>query len=349
MAQKAARKARQKQVEPPAAAAVPAEAGPSAAPGPKLSKKQRRKARLLEAKQAGALSAAEVEKAKQGAKKKKKSKGKNKRSAKTEYIHHDPPVRTSPPPKRAAAATAEVLIKDELASQVEANAEYQAVCSRPARLLDDPQRLLVVVDLNETLVLRTHNEWDLRRRRPVCAKPRPYLSTFLRWLGKIDCDLLIWSSAAQHNVRKLAVPLGYDPSSTEAWTNALPRLVGTWSRSDFGLSPREYAENVATRKDLAKVWAKVTQADGTRWSALNTVLLDNEADKAVRSLPRPSNRSAGSTSGKGAPTAEPHCAPEPVARDARHRRRVARHHRRPRHAPSLRQRPLGNSVRRDRL
>lgn len=50
-----------------------------------------------------------------------------------------------------------------------------------------------------------------------------------------------------------------------------------WSREKMNLSAREFTQNVETVKDLSQVWSSMPQ-----WDSKRSVLLDDEAMKAVR-------------------------------------------------------------------
>ena len=95
------------------------------------------------------------------------------------------------------------------------------------------KRLLLVLDLNGTLLLRS------RSGRTVFH--RPYLRTFLDYLsvassgpqgsGLSAIDLVVWSSARPHSVEKMVNDIFGTSSS----------LLAIWNRTHLGLGDREYS------------------------------------------------------------------------------------------------------------
>ena len=147
------------------------------------------------------------------------------------------------------------------------------------------KRLLLVLDLNGTLVLRS------RSGRTVFH--RPYLRTFLHYLavassdpeisGLSAIDLVVWSSARPHSVEMMVKDIFGPPLS----------LLAIWDRTHLGLSQKEYGEyrprgvhsqthmpglvdgKVKVTKDLQKLWAAFPYH-----SSATTILLDDSARKA---------------------------------------------------------------------
>src|SRR3569833_1481477 len=152
-------------------------------------------------------------------------------------------------------------------------AAYLAQAGRPARQLQRPQPLLVVLDLNGTLLHRPN------RKRPTHFVARRYARDFLNYL--LDTFwVVIWSSARPGNITGMTEQL-LTPAQRA-------RLVAVWSRDDFGLSPADYGRRVQCYKRLAALWADARVAsshphfaagDG-RWGQANTVLVDDSVEKA---------------------------------------------------------------------
>ncbi|KAL8909632.1 MAG: hypothetical protein Q9207_000130 [Kuettlingeria erythrocarpa] len=147
---------------------------------------------------------------------------------------------------------------------------YITMSAIPAIQLPSPQQLLVVLDLNGTLLYR-----------PVASshyKPRPSLQLFLTHC-LANYSLLIWSSATPHNVRTICSRIF---TSTERKT-----LLGEWARDTLDLTPQQYAAKIQVFKRLDRIWnndsmqrAHPHYLNGGRWSQENTLLLDDSALKA---------------------------------------------------------------------
>ncbi|KAL1642196.1 hypothetical protein SLS58_005536 [Diplodia intermedia] len=148
----------------------------------------------------------------------------------------------------------------------------------PTRLVKKPQTLLVIIDLNGTLVHRPNRK---RSSKIVC---RPYVQAFLDYL-LANHRVMVWSSARPENVSKMCAQL-FAPTTREC-------LAAEWGRDTLGLTAREYNEKVQVYKTLDKVWAR---AEAERWHPRhnysrtyetnrfgqhNTVLIDDSALKAA--------------------------------------------------------------------
>lgn len=148
-------------------------------------------------------------------------------------------------------------------------AEYLEQASRGPENLTSAQRLLVILDLNGTLLYRP------RRGDPTRFIPRPNVVPFLEYLFAHHC-VMVWSSAKPHNVDALLSRL-ISPEQRE-------RLVAVWARDTLGLDKQQYDNKVQVYKQLHQVWAQVTEQSGEaqdgRWGQHNTVLLDDSKLKA---------------------------------------------------------------------
>lgn len=156
-------------------------------------------------------------------------------------------------------------------------------------VLDPP---LLILDLNNTLLVREARTFE-GSRRPVV---RDYLSTFLQYLcGREVGDeqgqevgrrwkAVVYSSARLGNVSGMCRAIGLIPATRSSSPAATPigfghPLLLLWSRERMGLTPAEFVGNVETVKDLESVWQALEQG---RWGPERSILLDDEAGKAVR-------------------------------------------------------------------
>ncbi|KAL0259228.1 hypothetical protein SLS55_006733 [Diplodia seriata] len=157
--------------------------------------------------------------------------------------------------------------------------EYISQASlEPRRLIKKPHTLLVIIDLNGTLVHRPNRK---RSSKIVC---RPYVQAFLDYL-LANHRVMVWSSARPENVSKMCAQL-FAPTTRDC-------LAAEWGRDTLGLTAREYNEKVQVYKTLGKAWAR---ADAERWHPRhnysrthetnrfgqhNTLLIDDSALKAA--------------------------------------------------------------------
>ena len=157
--------------------------------------------------------------------------------------------------------------------------KYLALASGPARPLSVPQHLLVVIDLNGTLLFRPN------RKTPTKFTARPHTQRFLRYC--IDTfTVVIWSSARPDNVRNMCDAI-LSPDMRA-------RVAAIWGRNKFGLTPADYDLRVQCYKRLTKVWgdADIARAHPefdrsslnapewkSPWDQTNTVLVDDSLEK----------------------------------------------------------------------
>ncbi|KAH6715198.1 HAD-like domain-containing protein [Leptodontidium sp. MPI-SDFR-AT-0119] len=148
---------------------------------------------------------------------------------------------------------------------------YLAASVEPFRQLPQAQHLLVVIDLNGTLLFRPN------KKAPSRFVGRPHTAKFLRYC--IDTfNVVIWSSARPENVKLMCDSiLGEDLKR---------KVVAIWSRKMFGLSPSDYAARTQCYKRLTKLWDDPEIAAshpgyqmGARWDHTNTVLVDDSPEK----------------------------------------------------------------------
>ena len=148
---------------------------------------------------------------------------------------------------------------------------YLERASAEPQLLATPQRLLLVLDLNGTLVYRNRGSQSI--------KPRYELRPFLNYCFEHH-DVMIWSSARPGNVNGVCYRIFTEEQ--------LDKLVAIWARDTLELSPQDYNEKVQVYKRLDRIWdnqdiqCKHPQYDtGGGWDQSNTLLIDDSALKAT--------------------------------------------------------------------
>jgi len=151
-------------------------------------------------------------------------------------------------------------------------AAYILQASRNPTRVSSPQSLLLVLDLNGTLVYR--------KTPSINFTPRPFLSNFLDYC-MTNHSVFIWSSARPENVNRIC--------GTIFTASQRPHVVSEWGRDTLELSKREYYEDVQVYKRLDRIWNNETiqvkhpqYAQGGRWSQSNTVLIDDSMYKAAK-------------------------------------------------------------------
>ncbi|KAF4120205.1 CPDc [Geosmithia morbida] len=149
---------------------------------------------------------------------------------------------------------------------------YIARALSPPSRLASPRPILVVMDLNGTLLHRPS------RHRPFDFVERPHARRFLQYC--VDTfHLAIWSSARPENVDKMVSQL-LTPEQRG-------RCVVVWGRDRFGLSGDDYNSRVQCYKRLGRLWddrdvRRSYPGDpdaGRRWDQTNTVLVDDSTEK----------------------------------------------------------------------
>ncbi|CZT13699.1 uncharacterized protein RAG0_17201 [Rhynchosporium agropyri] len=153
----------------------------------------------------------------------------------------------------------------------EPTAAYLAASLEPFQHLSQAQHLLVVIDLNGTLLFRPN------KRQPSKFVARPNTTKFLRYC--IDTfNVVIWSSARPDNVKLMC-----DAILDRDLRN---KVVDIWGRDKFGLSPVDYDARTQCYKRLTMLWDDPVVArshpayeTGGRWDHRNTVLVDDSPEK----------------------------------------------------------------------
>ncbi|KAL8843103.1 MAG: hypothetical protein Q9170_000233 [Blastenia crenularia] len=149
-------------------------------------------------------------------------------------------------------------------------ASYLNQSATPTSKLPAPQPLLLVLDLNGTLLYRP--------KASSAYKPRPSLEPFLAHCIS-NYKVLVWSSATSPNVTAVCSKI-FSPEQRTL-------LLGEWARDTLDLTPRQYRAPVQVYKRLDRIWGtnRVQRAHpghpyGGRWSQKNTLLLDDSVLKA---------------------------------------------------------------------
>lgn len=207
---------------------------------------------------------------------------------------HPPPPPPPPPPglESASFRKAAVRAKAPQAAAPVPTPAYLAQSCLPATRTAMAQPLLVILDINGTLIHRKH------RRLPPKFVKRPGLDFFLEQLTR-DYTVMVWSSSQPPTVQAIC-PLLFPKDKMAA-----AGLAAAWGRDKFNLPKAQYHEKVQVYKQLETVWADETiqarypggsststgsgdgSGDGSasslarRWNQSNTVLIDDSRLKAL--------------------------------------------------------------------
>ena len=181
-------------------------------------------------------------------------------SAKHVSLEETPPVET---------ATLRVSTQTPLPAPTPTEG-YLRIANLPCRWVSKPQHLLLVLDLNGTLIYR--------RKASSRYLPRPSLETFLDYCFA-NHSVLVWSSATPSNVTAVCLQL-FTPEQRQ-------KLLGEWGRDTLDLTNHEYYSKSQVYKRLERVWEGVAlrhshpeAGNGEVWSQANTLLLDDSVLKA---------------------------------------------------------------------
>ncbi|KAI0396128.1 HAD-like domain-containing protein [Xylariaceae sp. FL0594] len=154
-------------------------------------------------------------------------------------------------------------------------AAYLALASQPPVRLPQPRNILVIIDLNGTLLFRGD------RKNPTKFVARPYARQFLSYCIN-TFTVAVWSSARMQNVRSMCREI-ISPADA-------PKVVAIRGRESFGLTQADYMRRVQCYKRLdilwrdpdvaASHWMAAAVSSGQTWSQLDTVLIDDSLEKA---------------------------------------------------------------------
>ncbi|PSN68137.1 HAD-like protein [Corynespora cassiicola Philippines] len=186
------------------------------------------------------------------------------------YSEAEAAVSEAPSPQRVSPRKKQpkIMLPAPLPTQ-----EYCELARAEPSVSDSGERMLVILDLNGTLLYRPNP-----RRKPSEHKPRPFLGEFMEYLFR-NFHVMVWSSSRPENVAKM-VEKNLDGAQKA-------RLIACWGREQFGLSAKHYDQNVQCYKNLQRVWSNEDiqkkhsdYQDGKRFDQRNTILIDDSALKA---------------------------------------------------------------------
>ncbi|EXJ79720.1 hypothetical protein A1O3_08003 [Capronia epimyces CBS 606.96] len=157
-----------------------------------------------------------------------------------------------------------------------ASAEYKKKAAFPPARRETPQKLLIVLDLNGTLLVRPN-----RRKDPTKFKIRPGVTQLLNYLFEHHI-VMVYSSARPENAMPMVTNLIH-PKQRQL-------MAGVWARDKLDLTKAQYNSKVQVYKKLHKIWDDRTiQAKaepGRKWDQSNTILVD---DSQLKALAQPHN------------------------------------------------------------
>lgn len=135
------------------------------------------------------------------------------------------------------------------------------------RFSEERRELLVILDLNGTLLYRTSK---------ATFKSRPKVAEFLRYL-LTNHHVMVWSSAKLTNVDAMCKKLFNDEQ--------LEQVMAIWGREKLHLEDYEFKSRVQVYKQLSWVWDddevnEAAESVGAKWDQENTVLIDDSVMKA---------------------------------------------------------------------
>ncbi|KAI1491070.1 HAD-like domain-containing protein [Biscogniauxia mediterranea] len=150
--------------------------------------------------------------------------------------------------------------------------EYLSLACATPRTLPEPRKILVILDLNGTLLHRPNRMYASR------FIERPYTRTFLEYCIK-TFTVAFWSSTRPENIKKMLAQL--------LTPELRSQVVAVWGRDKFGLTPDDYRQRVQCYKRLSFIWdapeiaaAHPDFLNGGRWSQKDTVLVDDSSEKS---------------------------------------------------------------------
>ncbi|KAK4505011.1 hypothetical protein PRZ48_002974 [Zasmidium cellare] len=151
------------------------------------------------------------------------------------------------------------------------NPNYLYYATQAPQTLDFSRPLLVILDLNGTLLFRkTYGGSN-------AFTPRPHVYEFLEYLFS-NHTVMVWSSSKPENVAKMCSDL-FTPEQRS-------KLAAVWARDKLRLPAAAYHSKVQVYKQLSWVWEDpAIQASipipGGVWTQANTVLIDDSFEKSA--------------------------------------------------------------------
>jgi hypothetical protein len=182
------------------------------------------------------------------------------------------PIRSSQPQKRDRDRDEIVPPSAASGGVPEPSLMYRAISALELQTSNVPQHLLLIIDLNGTLLYRPN------RNEPFHFVERPSTQQFLNY-ALANFSVMIWSSARPENVDRMCKKLFSKESRQQ--------LVGIWGRDRLGLSVADSNRRVQVYKRLETVWSDPQiqgrhplAHEGKGWHQGNTVLIDDSIEKS---------------------------------------------------------------------
>ncbi|PKS05368.1 hypothetical protein jhhlp_008742 [Lomentospora prolificans] len=177
------------------------------------------------------------------------------------------------PAKSAVDQAIRLTVGDHRSGSPTPLQDYNDQANLPPVETSTKQDLLVILDLNGTLLYRPKAS-----KKPSSFVARPWAVEFVAYCVE-NFTTVIWSSAQPRNVKAMVDKLL--PADIRG------KLVAIWDRDRFDLDPRSYHNKVVCYKQLKIVWSDqvVSKAHPNslrngRWTQANTVLIDDSPEKA---------------------------------------------------------------------
>jgi len=197
---------------------------------------------------------------------------KEKRELRIKSLQKEPKIKSTPRPRTMNGRGTKIEPSKASGGRPSPSEEYLAASSVYPHLLPFPQHLLVVIDLNGTLLYRPN------RKQPTKFVARPFSEQFLKYC--VDTfTVVIWSSARAENVTNMC--------ATILTGRLREQVTAIWGRDKFDLTTEDFDKRVQCYKRLTKLWtdpaiivSHPAYETGGRWDQTNTVLVDDSYDKA---------------------------------------------------------------------
>ena len=146
--------------------------------------------------------------------------------------------------------------------------------------LENPQPLLVIFDINGTLIHRP------KRSNATSFKARPGLDSFLDHVFQ-TYTVMVWSSTKPNNLEQICNKLFTEEQRKQ--------IVRIWGRESLDLTREQFMEKTQVYKRLQRVWNDKEiqktypkyspnaqwRQNALRWDQSNTILIDDSRTKAV--------------------------------------------------------------------
>lgn len=184
-----------------------------------------------------------------------------------------PPHQSATPNSKRAPTAPQPAVKSRVASppQPAPTPAYLSKADQPPARLSQPQPLLIISDLNGTLIAR--------KPRTSSFERRPGLTTFLDYAFR-NHAVMVWTSSQRSTMVQILSRL-LPAAQREA-------CVAAWARDTLGLSKLQYRDKVQVYKRLEQVWEDdgiqgrhPRRGENGRWGQHNTLLIDDSVLKAA--------------------------------------------------------------------